>query len=273
MIGVLDSGLGGLTFLKEFTDTMPEYSFAYLGDNARAPYGSKSQETILKYTQEGVEFLFSKGCQLVIIACNTASAEALRVIQQEVLPTKYPKKNALGVIVPIAEAAMQTINYNPKKNKLGIIGTRATIKSTSYDEELRKMAPKVEIYKKATPLLVPLIEEGWLKRKETKMILRYYLRDLKEEKINTLILGCTHYPVLQETIQGIVGSRIRVLDVPKAVGLRLHDYLSRHSEHEEKIEKKGKRLFYTTDDTDRFSSLGQRFYGSPIKKVEKIDLE
>lgn len=273
MIGILDSGLGGLTFLKEFTDKMPEYNFVYLGDNARAPYGGKSQETIRKYTQEGVEFLFSKGCQLVIIACNTASAEALRGIQQEVLPSKYPKKNVLGVIVPIAEAAMQTINYDSKKNKLGIIGTRATIESNSYDEELKKMSSNVEIYKKATPLLVPLVEEGWLKRRETKMILRYYLRELKKKKINTLILGCTHYPILQDTIQGIMGPQTKVLDAPKAVGLRLYDYLSRHPEHDDQIEKKGERRFYTTDDKERFASLGQRFYGAPIKKVEKIKLE
>jgi glutamate racemase len=273
MIGVLDSGLGGLTFLKEFSEALPNYSFVYLGDNARSPYGNKSQETIYKYTRQGVEFLFSKGCHLVIIACNTASTEALRKIQQELLPQKYPGKNVLGVVVPIAEGAMQTINYDKKKNKIGIIGTRATIESASYDQELKKLSPGVEIYKKATPLLVPLIEEGWLKRRETKMILRYYLRDLKVSKINTLILGCTHYPVLQDTIQKIMGSNITVLDTPKVVSLRLHDYLSRHQEHDKQIKKKGERIFYTTDDKKRFATIGERFYQEPIKEVKRIELE
>ncbi len=273
MIGVLDSGLGGLTFLKEFSDALPGYSFVYLGDNARAPYGNKSQEIIYKYTRQGVEFLFDKGCELIIIACNTASSEPLKKIQQEFLLEKYPDKNVLGVIVPTVEGAMQSINYNSKKNKIGIIGTKATMESKSYDQEFKKLSPKVEIYKKATPLLVPLIEEGWLDRRETKMILRYYLRDLKNNKVNTLILGCTHYPVLHKTIQGIVGSQINVADAPKAVALRLKDYLTRHPERDEKIEKKRKRIFYTTDDKKRFASIGQRFYKAPIKKVEKINLE
>lgn len=273
MIGVFDSGMGGLTFLKRFIEDLPDHSFVYLGDNARTPYGNKSQEVIYEYTRQGVEFLFEKGCQLVIVACNTASAEALRRIQQELLPQKYPGKKVLGVIVPITEGAVQTLNYDPKKNKIGIIGSRSTIISGAYEREIKKLNSEVEIYSKATPLLVPLVEEGWIKRRETKMILRYYLRELKHIKINTLVLGCTHYPVLHEVIQGMMGPQINVLDGPKNVSMKLNDYLSRHREVEEKLEKQGERTFYTTDDPQKFKTIGQRFYKNPIREAHKIELE
>lgn len=272
MIGVFDSGFGGITFLREFTNILPERDFAYLGDNAGAPYGNKSSETIYRHTRLGTEFLFSQGCQLVILACNTASAEALRRIQQELLPEKYPDKKVLGVLRPLAEGALQTIDYTPKKNKIGVIGSRATIQSDAYPKELKKMNPAVEVYSRATPLLVPLVEEGWIRRRETKMILRYYLRELKHIKINTLILGCTHYPVLEEIIRGVMGPQIKVLDGPQCVGLKLADYLKRHPEIDKGISRQRKRVFYTTDDHNRFESLGQRFYKNPIPKAERVDL-
>jgi glutamate racemase len=273
MIGVFDSGLGGLTFLKEFNQDLPDHNFIYLGDNARAPYGPKSQETIYQYTRQGVEFLFSQGCELVILACNTASAEALRKIQQELLPAKYPDKKALGVLAPIAEGTVQTINYLPKKNKIGVIGSRSTIESEAYKKEIEKLNSELEIHSKATPLLVPLVEEGWIKRRETRMILKYYLRELKLKKINVLVPGCTHYPVLRPVIQEIMGTQIIVPDAPKLVSLKLTDYLKRHSEIEEKIKKEGQTTFYTTDNTQKFKTIGQRFYKNPIRQAKKINLE
>ena len=174
MIGVFDSGFGGLTILKELLNKLPQYNYIYLGDNARAPYGSKSQDVIYNYTKEAVDFLFSQGCELIIIACNTASAKALRKIQQEYLPNKYPDKKVLGVVIPAVEIAAETINH--KNKKVGVIGTRSTIESKVYEKELNKLAKDIEIFSQSCPLLVPLVEEGMLKRVETKMILKKYWR-------------------------------------------------------------------------------------------------
>ncbi len=268
MIGVFDSGFGGLTVLKSFLRKLPEYNYIYLGDNARAPYGNKSQELIYKYTAQAVDFLFKEGAELVIIACNTASTEALRKIQQVWIPKNYPNKRVLGVVVPVVEEAIK-IN---KGEKIGVIGTRATINSKTYDLEIRKINSEIIITEKETPLLVPLIEEGYHKRKEAKMILRNYLRSLKEEKINKLILGCTHYPILQKEIKGIMGKKCIVLDSPEIVGQKLDDYLSRHSEIESKIKKEKKRKYFTTDDINRFENLGQKFLGEAIQGIRKIEL-
>ena len=192
MIGVFDSGLGGLTILKYFLKELPQYNYIYLGDSARAPYGNRSQDVIYNYTKEAVDFLFSKGCQIIIFACNTASSQALKKIQQEYLPKKYPNKKVLGVIIPLVEEATK----NDRIKKIGVIGTKATIKSNVYAKELLKLNPKSKIFQKKAPLLVPLIEEGWIKKKETKMILKKYLRELKMEQVDALILACTHYPIL-----------------------------------------------------------------------------
>jgi glutamate racemase len=273
MIGVFDSGFGGLTILRSIINRLPENDYIYLGDSARAPYGNKSQELIYKYTQEAVDFLFKRGCELVIVACNTVSAEALRKIQQEWLPKKYPNKRILGVIIPIAEVVAEIVKSAPQKNRLGIIGTRSTISSGAYDLEIKKVYPNLEIFSESCPLLVPLVEEGWIRRKETKMILKYYLRPLKEKKINYLILGCTHYPILVKEIKSIMGKRCQVFDAPKFVVEKLADYLDRHPEIEKRISKKGKRIFYTTDDVDKFKELGEKFLGQKIVKVEKVNLQ
>ncbi|MBI4779383.1 glutamate racemase, partial [Candidatus Falkowbacteria bacterium] len=189
MIGVFDSGFGGLTVLKEFLRVLPYYNYIYLGDNARAPYGNKSDEAVYNYTREAVDFLFKQGCELIIIACHTASAKALRKIQQEYLPEKHPDKRVLGVVVPMVEEAVNLSRYH----KLGVIGTTATINSGAYKKELEKLNDGLEIFQQACPLLVPLVEEGWTEKPEAKMILKNYLRPLKVKEIDTLILGCTHY--------------------------------------------------------------------------------
>ncbi|MFH1522689.1 MAG: glutamate racemase [Patescibacteria group bacterium] len=272
MIGVFDSGLGGLTILKEFLKILPQYDYVYLGDNARTPYGHKSQEVIYRYTEEAVDFLFKKGCELVVIACNTASAKALRKIQKEWLLENQPRKRVLGVIIPVVEVVNEKVKNNPKGNRLGIIGTRSTIESGVYEKELKKMDLDIKIFSQACPLLVPLVEEGWLKRRETRMILRHYLRPLKLKKIDILVLGCTHYPVLYKQIQEIMGKRCQVLNSPEYVAEKLNDYLIRHPEIEKKIKKDKKRIFYTTDDPARFKELGEKFLEEKIEQVEKISL-
>ena len=266
MIGVFDSGFGGLT-VKELNKLLPEYNYIYLGDNARAPYGNKSEDVIYKYTRSGVDFLFKKGCQLIILACNTASAKALRKIQQEYLPQNYPNRRVLGVVVPAVEATVELIKEKEKQgklNKVGIIGTQATIKSKVYEKELRKKANNIEIFSKSCPLLVPLVEEGWIKRRETKMILKKYLRSLKEKKIRYLILGCTHYPFLLKQIKEIMG-KIEIINTPEAVAKKTVEYLSRHKEIEKKLIKNKKQLFLTTDSINEF----RKFYLKLLKnKIE-----
>ncbi len=268
MIGVFDSGLGGLTILKVFLEKLPQYDYIYLGDNARTPYGSKSQDVIYNYTREAVDFLFEQGCELIIIACNTASAKALRRIQQEFLPKNYPDKRVLGVIIPIVEDAARLT----KSKKVGVIGTRATIESGSYELEIKKLNSGLEVYGQACPLLVPLVEEGWLKKPETRMILKKYLRPLKQKRVDTLILGCTHYPFLLDDIKRIMTKRVKVLNSPEIVAEKLEDYLMRHPEIEEKIGKNKKRIYYTTDDPKRFKSFGGKFLGCEIGAVKRAEL-
>jgi len=273
MIGIFDSGFGGLTILKAFLARLPDYDYIYLGDSARAPYGNKSPELIYKYTEEAVDFLFKKGCELIIVACNTVSAEALRKIQQKWLPENYSTRRVLGVIIPITEAVVENVKLAPKKNRIGIIGTRSTIESGAYGRELEKLYPDLEIYSQSCPLLVPLVEEGWVKNRETKMILKYYLRPLKLKKIDCLILGCTHYSLLFKEIKKVMGKRCQVFDSPKFVAEKLADYLRRHPEIEGKILKEKKRIFYTTDDVARFKNLGEKFLGQKMEKVEKVNLQ
>ncbi|MDD5291371.1 MAG: glutamate racemase [Patescibacteria group bacterium] len=273
MIGVFDSGFGGLTILKAFLDKLPEYNYIYLGDSARAPYGNKSPELIYKYTEEAVDFLFKKGCELIIVACNTVSAEALRKIQQKWLPENYSTRRVLGVIIPITEALVEEVKKSPGKNQVGIIGTRSTIESKAYSRELEKLSSDLEISSQACPLLVPLVEEGWVKRKETKMILKYYLRPLKLKKIDYLILGCTHYSILFKEIEKVMGKRCQVFDSPKFVAEKLALYLRRHPEIEGKILKERKMVFYTTDDPQRFRDLGEKFLGQKMEKIEKVSLQ
>lgn len=267
MIGVFDSGFGGLTVLKSLLEKMPEYDYIYLGDSARVPYGSKSPEVIYKYAQEAVDFLFGQGCQIIIFACNTASAQALRRIQQEYLPEKYSGKNVLGVIRPLAEVAGAK-----KFKKIGVIGTTATIKSGSYETEIKKINPAVEVESIATPLLVPLIEEGWAKSRETKMILRRYLRPLKMKRVEALILGCTHYPLLLNEIKGIMGKKCFVFPTGEIIAESFKDYLSRHTEYGVVSSASPTVKFYTTDSQEKFKEIGERFLKRKIEEVKKIEL-
>ena len=267
-IGVFDSGFGGLTVLKEILRVLPDYDYVYLGDNSRAPYGNKSDEVIYNYTRQAVDFLFKSGCELIIIACHTASAKALRKIQQAYLPANHPDKRVLGVVVPVVEEAVKLSRYH----KLGVIGTAATVGSGVYRKELEKLRSDLEIFQAACPLLVPLVEEGWTGKPEARMILKKYLRPLKEKQIDTLLLGCTHYTLLEKDILRIMGRNVKIVNPAVVAGEKLKDYLVRHEEVEKKLAKNGKLVFYTTDDDRKFRELGQRFLGREIGEARKAML-
>jgi len=268
IIGVFDSGLGGLTVLKHFLSDLPNYNYIYLGDNARLPYGEKSPETIYQYTKEAMDFLFSAGCNLVVIACNTASAQALRRLQQEYLPVHYQNRRILGVIRPVVEAIVK----QPKLGIVGVIGTKATINSHAYEIEIKKLKPNLQVIEQATPLLVPLIEEDWAKKPETKMILKKYLHPLKTKQIRALILGCTHYPFLYQMVKKIMGRRITVPQPGEIIAASLKDYLSRHPELNLQEVANPQRQYYTTDDPKSFRVLGEQFLGQKIINLAQVKI-
>ena len=269
-IGIFDSGFGGLSVFKAIHDLLPEYEYLYLGDSARAPYGNHSHDVIYDYVVEAVEYLFKQDCQLVILACNTASAQALRRIQTDWLPNSdYADRRVLGVIRPIAEAVSKIAH----SKKIGVIGTRATIESGVYTKEIEKqLESNADVLEQACPLLVPLIEEGFSNRPEMTKILRYYLRPLKDKHVNILINGCTHYQLLHNAIQKIMGKRVLVLDTANIVAESLKNYLQRHPEHETKLSKNKSVIFYTTDESKRFNGLAGKFFGQPVK-AEKVYLK
>jgi len=265
MIGVFDSGLGGLTVLKEFIRELPEYDYIYLGDTARLPYGNRSADLVYEFSNQACDYLFNQGCELIIIACNTASGLALRRLQKEYLSAKNSEKRILGVIRPVSEFFAEE-NYK----QIGVIGTRGTISSDVYKKELEKLGSKIEIIGQATPLLVPLIEENWINRPVTVKILKNYLRPLKLKQIQALILGCTHYPLLIKQIQKVMGKQVEVQNPAEIVAKSLVDYFKRHSEIEIKLGKNKKRKYLATDWTENFEKTAGRFLGDKIK-IEKVD--
>jgi len=274
MIGIFDSGFGGLTVMKEYLKKYPEFDYIYLGDQANAPYGPHSKERVEELTLKNIDFLVKKGCKLIIVACNTASADALRAAQQ-----KYKGKPViLGVIVPAVEAALEQSRFG----NIGVIGTRGVIKSGAYKRELSKYgvlyAPtdkrarkEVKAYSQACPLLVPLIEEGLIDHPATRMILKNYVRPLKHANIDTLILGCTHYPLLQKEIQRIMGKNCVVISSAKTAVNAIEPYFKNHPDLLKKLSKGGKRRYLTTDSVERFAKIGGKFLGEKIK-VEKVDI-
>jgi glutamate racemase len=265
-IGIFDTGLGGLNIMKEIVKKLPEYDYIYLADNARLPYGMRSKEIVYKFTKEAIDFLFRKRCDLVILACNTVSSEALRKIQREYLPKKYPNKKVLGVIVPAAEESAKKC----QNNRMGVIGTQRTIKSSAFVRELSKVNPKIKVFQEACPLLAPIIEAGEHDSETTEMVLKKYLKPLIDKKISILVLGCTHYEILEQTIERIVGPKIKIISESKIVAKRLKIYLERHPEIEKKLAKKHKRIFYSTDLTRNFEVLGSQFFGQKIKPQKAI---
>jgi len=265
-IGVFDSGFGGLEILREIVKELPQYNYIYLGDTARVPYGNRSQEQIYDFTKQAVDFLFKRGCHLIILACNTVSSEALSKIQQEYLPEHYPEKKVLGVVVPAVEAAEET-----KNNRIGVMATHGTIDSNAFERELKKFNPQTKVFQQVCPLLVPAIERGKQDSESTRTLLENYLNPLLEKKIDVLILGCTHYGLLENQIREIVGNEIKIISEGKIVAGKLKDYLERHSEIENVLTKNSEIEFLTTGLSDKFRTLGTIFFGKPINP-QKVSL-
>jgi glutamate racemase len=262
-IGIFDSGYGGLTVLKEIVRTLPGYDYVYLGDNARAPYGTRSFEVVYQFTLESVKKLFGMDCHLVILACNTASAKALRTIQQKDLPTIDPARRVLGVIRPIVEE----IGHYSKTNKIGILGTPGTIKSNSYILEINKLFPTVEVFQEACPMWVPLIENNEYNNTGADYFVQKNLTNLLRQNagIDTIILGCTHYPLLWDKIQHYLPKNINLISQGPIVAESLKDYLERHPEIDAKCSKGGTRKFYTTESVEMFDHQASVFFEQDVK--------
>jgi glutamate racemase len=261
-IGIFDSGYGGLTVMKEIVKAMPQYDFIYLGDNARAPYGSRSFETVHKYTLQAVEWFFEQGCYLVILACNTASAKALRTIQQKNLPYIAPNRRVLGVIRPVTES----INQYTSTKHVGVLGTSGTVLSDSYPIEIRKFFPEITVVQEACPLWVSLVESGEFASQGADYFVKKHIDNLfeKDPLIDSIILGCTHYPLLLDKIKLYIKPGIKIVSQGEIVSQSLKDYLQRHREIEIQCSKEGKRKFYTTDSNETFASLASVFFGQNI---------
>ncbi|MDP1745980.1 MAG: glutamate racemase [Bacteroidota bacterium] len=262
-IGVFDSGYGGLTVLKEIVKQLPEYDYIYLGDNARAPYGTRSFETVYQYTLECVQQLFSMGCELVILACNTASAKALRTIQQKDLPLIAPHRRVLGVIRPTTEI----VGKYTKTGHVGVLGTSGTIASDSYPIEIEKFYPQLKVVQEACPMWVPLVENNEFENEGADFFIQKNINSLlsKDKNIDTIILGCTHYPLLINKIKKYLPPNITLLSQGEIVAESLIDYLKRHVEIAEKSSKGGSVEFYTTDSPENFDKAALNFFGSAVE--------
>lgn len=264
-IGVFDSGYGGLTVLKELVKALPGYDFLYLGDNARTPYGTRSFEVVYEYTLQSVKYLFSKNCPLVILACNTASAKALRNIQQLDLPNIAPDKRVLGVIRPSVEKVAEIT----ENGHVGVLGTVGTVVSESYPIELEKWSggKVVSTVQEACPMWVPIVENNEIGTEGAEYFIRRHILNIiaKDKNLDTLILGCTHYPLLLETIQKYVPRNIKILDQGKIIAEKLQEYLVRHPEIDNRLTKGGTLRFQTTESAENFEGKAALFIGQKVK--------
>lgn len=262
-IGVFDSGYGGLTVLKEIVKVLPEYDYLYLGDNGRAPYGTRSFETVYEYTLQCVRYLFSKNCPLVILACNTASAKALRTIQQFDLEKIDHRKRVLGVIRPTTEI----IGNYTKTNRVGVLATSGTVNSLSYQLEIHKFFPEVKVFQEACPMWVPLVENNEHEGPGADYFIKKNLDALlsRSTEIDTVLLACTHYPLLMNKIRKYLPPQISVLAQGEIVAESLKDYLQRHPEIEEQITPFGEKSFLTTDSSETFNTQASIFFGEKVK--------
>ncbi len=269
-IGVFDSGYGGLTILEKIRELMPEYDYLYLGDNARAPYGTRSFEVVYEFTLQAVTKLFEKGCHLVILACNTASAKALRSIQQNDLPHLDPQRRVLGVIRPTAEI----IGKITKTNHVGIVGTSGTINSRSYLLEINKMFPEIVLTSEACPMWVPLVENHEFDKPGADYFIKQHLDRIfsMDNQIDTLVLACTHYPLLEKKIRAYLPSEVTLFSQGNHVAKSLKDYLFRHPEMDAKCSKNGICRFYTTESEDKFKETASIFLHENIH-VERIVID
>ena len=266
-IGVFDSGYGGLTILSKIREALPEYDYIYLGDNARTPYGTRSFEIVYEFTLQAVNKLFEMGCHLVILACNTASAKALRTIQMNDLPNIDPDRRVLGVIRPTAEC----IGSMTQTRHVGILATAGTIKSESYPLEVHKLFEDIKVSGEACPMWVPLVENNEANGEGADFFIRKYIDNLlaKDRQIDTLVLGCTHYPILLPKIQKFIPQGVKVVAQGEYVATSLKDYLHRHPEMDMKCTREGKCRFYTTEAEDKFIESASMF----LITVQRITLE
>jgi glutamate racemase len=267
-IGVFDSGYGGLTVLKEIVTQLPQYDYIYLGDNARAPYGPRSFETVYHYTLQCVQWFFNQGCPLVVLACNTASAKALRTIQQKDLPLIDTQKRVLGVIRPTTEI----IGSLTKTNKVGILGTVGTVQSNSYPIEIANFFPEVQVFQQECPMWVPLIENGEYNNAGADFFVKKYLDELlqKNAQIDTILLACTHYPVLIEKIKSFLPTDITIVSQGNIVANALKNYLQNHPAILANCSQNKTVSFFTTDSTADFDKHATDFYGSTVHSKQVI---
>jgi len=281
VIGVFDSGFGGLTVLRSLVARLPQYDYFYLGDSARAPYGSRSLEVVHSFTREAVEFLFDAGCPLVVLACNTASAQALRTLQQRHLPVYRPDRRILGVVRPSAEAlaglppgAIPGVTQpSLAEGTVAVLGTAGTVASGSYALELAKLAPRLHLIEQACPLWVPLVEAGETSGPGVDYFLHKYLDPLfaRSARPARILLGCTHYPLLQAGIRAMVPPAVELIDQGDLVAERLADWLLRHPDMEQRLSRAAGRRYATTDDPAWFAARGEPILGTSIA-VEKVRL-
>ena len=262
-IGVFDSGLGGLTAVKEFLNILPNESIIYFGDTGRVPYGTRSNETIVKYVRQDIRFLLTHQVKAIIAACGTASSVALEQLKQEFnIPL-------IGVLEPVCKAAvMKTTN-----NRIGVLGTPGTINSGSYKKGIQALNPEILVFEKACPMFVPLVENGYLESEATYIIAREYLAELIEAKVDTIILGCTHYPLLEKVITDIVGNQVSIINAGYETAVYTKEILTQNHLLSDNVSK-GHTQFFVSDDVEKFSHLGSMFLGCPIDTdVKKIDIE
>lgn len=267
-IGIFDSGYGGLTILRDIQQKMPDRDFIYLGDNARAPYGSRSFDVVYTFTLQCVQRLFEMGCHLVILACNTASAKALRNIQQNDLPRLDPERRVLGIIRPTVEQ----VGLTSQTRHIGLVGTTGTVQSKSYPLEFKKLYPDITVTDKACPMWVPLVENNEYNGDGADFFVKKYIDELikKDEQIDTLILGCTHYPLLIDKIKKYLPERVRIVSQGELIAESLENYLSRHENIDAKCTRNGVTKYYTTESVEKFNEAASIFLN---KKVEAQHLE
>jgi glutamate racemase len=261
-IGFFDSGIGGLTVVKSVARLMPNENIIYFGDTARVPYGSKSNETVIEYSIQAANFLLRKNIKLLVVACNTASSVAIKELR------RFLTIPVIGMIEPGAKLALQ----ESKKGIVGVIGTRATINNKAYAHELKKLNPKVKVFEQACPLFVPLAEEGWLDHKVTEMIAKEYLGELHKKKIDSLILGCTHYPILADVIQKVVGKNVKLIDSGTPAARLVEDYLNGRGLRNQSVHH-GVAEFYVSDVPTKFREVAELFLGKKITHLHKVELD
>ena len=255
MIGIFDSGIGGLTTVRAIRNQLPGYDILYFGDTARMPYGPKSRETVQQYALENTRFLLENGAKVIVIACNSAASAAMELVSET-----HPDVPIFEVVTPAVEATLAS----NRKPLIGVIGTRATVTSGIYVNKIQARLPGATVHQEACPLLVPLVEEGWCDRPETVRIIKKYLQPLKMRQIQTLILGCTHYPMLKDTIRQKVGKRVRIIDSGAEVAATLKRYIAAHPELDATLSKSGKAEFHVSDITDQFRITARHIMGHDI---------